>query len=393
MQVFRHGDITILSPASAFTFCGMDISITSTGAVTLGQCTYADSSVALDKTSMIQSGEFATSALSRRKECKSFDGAVLYLQQSRYDLSYSVSLFKTTLCEALTKVGGIIVLINISHRIVKPAQPNRIGLPFFPMLSSKSDQHPLQLFASADASFTVGDHVSNLESGIVLIGKPIYRNGPITCLGHIIFFFSKKIHRARRIIISSERIALANVIDFTLWLLCVSVGLIDGRFEHHIVQPRGPLPLISPFKRKNCNPCSWMQEKIDSGNVIQSKMWIKPSKNRNILMQSPVDNKISLAIHCEQCGYTSVMECLHIRKGYDACFAYTASDLIHDLVLTDCINAISSINNINARCVDKCTRLQMAYIRDAQSLLSVTFVCAAMNLGDVGTKMYSNLTI
>ena len=35
----------------------------------------------------------------------------------------------------------------------------------------------------------------------------------------------------------------------------------------------------------------------------------------------------------------------------------------------------------------------MAYIRDAQSLLSVTFACAPMNLGDVGTKLYSNLTI
>ena len=35
----------------------------------------------------------------------------------------------------------------------------------------------------------------------------------------------------------------------------------------------------------------------------------------------------------------------------------------------------------------------MAYIRDAQSLLSATFVCAPMNLGDVGTKLYSNLTI
>ena len=131
-KVFRRGDITILSPTSAFKFCGMGISINSVGTVTLDQCNYADSLVAIDKFSMVQSGESVSSALSRRKECNSFAGAVLWLLQSRYDLSYLVSLFQTTLCDALTKVEKMIALINISHRIVKAAQSNRIGLSFFP---------------------------------------------------------------------------------------------------------------------------------------------------------------------------------------------------------------------------------------------------------------------
>ena len=394
MTVFRHGDITILTPESAFTFCGMDISINSVGMVTLDQCKYSESLTALCKTSLIKAGEFLSPLHVRRKECKSFAGAALWLLQSRYDISYLVSLFQTSLSEALTKVEKMIVLINISNRIVKAAQSNRIGLSFFPMFSSKSNQHPLQLFAFSDASFTVGSNACNLESGIVLIGKPIYRNGPITCLGHVIFFFSKKIQRVCRSSISAECVALANVIDFTLWLRCILVELIDGRFEHQIIPPRGPLPLISPFKDKNDNPCAWLYEKaeFDQANVSR-KLWLKPSKNRNTLMQDTQSRKMSLASHCEQCGYTSVMDCLHLREGYDSCFSFASSELIHALVLTDCSNAISSINNINARCVDRCARLQMAYIRDAQSLLSVTFVCGPMNLGDVGTKLYSNLSI
>ena len=130
MGVFRHGDIAILSPTSAFTFCGMDISINSVGTVALGQCAYAESLTALDKNCLAQYGEFATNATARQKECKSFAGAALWPLQSRYDLSYLVSLFQTTLCDALANVGKMKVLINISHRIAKASQSNRIGLSF-----------------------------------------------------------------------------------------------------------------------------------------------------------------------------------------------------------------------------------------------------------------------
>ena len=82
-----------------------------------------------------------------------------------------------------------------------------------------------------------------------------------------------------------------------------------------------------------------------------------------------------------------------IQRGYEQSFGRNPSPLFHSLVLTDCSNALSAVNNISGRCEDKYTRVSLYYIRDAQRETALSFVCASFNLPDIGTNQPGKLSI
>ena len=67
--------------------------------------------------------------------------------------------------------------------------------------------------------------------------------------------------------------------------------------------------------------------------------------------------------------------------------------MTHCLILTDCSNLLSSVSNIAARCIGRCAKLHMAYIRDALAMLSLSFACGPLDIADVGTKVNPNVGI
>ena len=62
------------------------------------------------------------------------------------------------------------------------------------------------------------------------------------------------------------------------------------------------------------------------------------------------------------------------------------------MILTDCSNLFASINNLAAKCVDRCTKLHMAHSRDSLSIIALSLVCGILNIADVGAKRYSNVS-
>ena len=66
---------------------------------------------------------------------------------------------------------------------------------------------------------------------------------------------------------------------------------------------------------------------------------------------------------------------------------------LFSLILTDCSNFFTAINGVNARCLDKATRIQMAYIRDCQKYAAISFACGPFNLSDIGAKLMGNVSI
>ena len=133
MNRFRHGEANSLSASTPFVFCGVQISISRTGVVELGQLNFPDSLKPTRKENLIRNGMFSVSREKRRKECKSFAGAALWLMQTRYDVAFAVSHFQNTLTAALDDEKLMLNLIALSTRICKTAQSHRIGLSYFPM--------------------------------------------------------------------------------------------------------------------------------------------------------------------------------------------------------------------------------------------------------------------
>ena len=63
----------------------------------------------------------------------------------------------------------------------------------------------------------------------------------------------------------------------------------------------------------------------------------------------------------------------------------------HCLILSDCSNAISSTMQGNPKYRERTNRLVCSHLNDIQQFPNVSFVCAALNMADLCTKMGGNL--
>ena len=70
----------------------------------------------------------------------------------------------------------------------------------------------------------------------------------------------------------------------------------------------------------------------------------------------------------------------------DSCELMKNNDLFKPMLLTDCCSLLSSILRMQPNAQERCSRIILAHLRDLQSLLSISFIDATVNIGDVGTK-------
>ena len=129
------------------------------------------------------------------------------------------------------------------------------------------------------------------------------------CAGHVIFFYSKKIRRICRSSIAAERIALANVIDYTMWIRSLAVELYDGSFYHKLIQPMDGLSVISPFAHS---------PETRESNAAPHDILGEPVGNKKYLINGESTRSVSLASYCSKCRESSSMECEDIREGYES---------------------------------------------------------------------------
>ena len=68
-------------------------------------------------------------------------------------------------------------------------------------------------------------------------------------------------------------------------------------------------------------------------------------------------------------------------------------ELPNPILLTDCCSLFSSILRLQPNSQERCSRIIMAHLRDLQSLLTISFADASVNLSDVGAKHGGNNNI
>ena len=63
------------------------------------------------------------------------------------------------------------------------------------------------------------------------------------------------------------------------------------------------------------------------------------------------------------------------------------------LVLADCCSLFSCVIKLQPTCLERYSRILIAYIRDLQALIAFIFIDSGANLGDVNTKHAGSLTL
>ena len=146
---------------------------------------------------LIGNGNIKLSETKMRTISKQFAGKVSWLLQTRYDLSFLILQFRTNMVSALTDKDILGKIIAISKRICNQSLEFKEVIAYYPLSQERSNGYPAQLIGFADDSFASAEDPSSIESGILTLGRPIYRNGPIACMGRIIHFYSREIQRIR----------------------------------------------------------------------------------------------------------------------------------------------------------------------------------------------------
>ena len=168
----------------------------------------------------------------------------------------------------------------------------------------------------ADDSFASAEDPSSIESGILTLGRPIYRNGPIACMGHIIHFYSREIQRIRRPSVAAESIAVSNLVDYALWMRASIIELLHGKFAHHGVSPGDGMSLISPFEMSAEIEDPKEKVTLEAHGHEKTKLWVAPSRHRQTVLQLKECESLRLMSFCESCNATNIVSLQSIREGY-----------------------------------------------------------------------------
>ena len=105
----------------------------------------------------------------------------------------------------------------------------------------------LVLFGFADAGYASLAQSKSQESRILVLGRPIHRDGMIHALGPPVDFFSRKIVRAVKSTISAEAVALSNLADMGIWMHHFLSKILTGRVFDIRVDSTDGFPLSNPF--------------------------------------------------------------------------------------------------------------------------------------------------
>ena len=230
-----------------------------------------------------------------------------------------------------------------------------------------------------------------MESGIGLLAKPLFRNGPITCAGHLFSCFSRQINRLCRSSVSSECVDISTVIDLSLRMRAVIIEIYHGEFRHQPTTSPDPLMLRNPFRVSGEFGKTHEKNGRTDKNTLQPLDLSRTDHQR--FMINCENDSICFTPHCKSRGVGSILHLSDIRPIYSMRLNPPVEEMLHTVILTDCSNCFSAVMNIGAKCTDKTTQLHMAYIRDSHHLITLRYICGVFNIADVGAKKYCQVAL
>ena len=400
---YDHGVVECLSPEHPILYCGMLVSQSLHRVISLSQKDFYSKLAPLDISSIVKNGKFLVNESKRRKLVKSFVGGCLWLVQCRYDLCFPVCQLASDVVDAIRYPEKMIKFASDAKRVLTRIHKYHHEICYHNFLVQNELSTFPQLTTFSDASFATLRDSGSVESACILFGIPVSRDGTVLCHGHLIAWYTRRIHRVCRSTANSECVALNSALDLTIYLQVILSELLTGHYNVDFLTRSTVLPMMNPFKpsptsvqmqrefQKHAQHLSPRKNKIVSTNVSMS--WSpKQTVFLNFLCGDCVSwTSLSLAdlVHNYDIFMTGGLDA-HMPKGTAE---KGSTPIIHAMALSDCANIIACLSRGNPRTQDKATRLILNAIKDAMHSVNVSFCCAPFNIADVGTKVNATLGI
>ena len=399
IHTFRTGDVETLTKTSPIISTGMMIELDSPTSILLPQQMYADELPVMDVTEYVSKSGI-TNAAGLKSTFKQGLGALIWLHQTRPDIGFAVTQMATQIVEACESPEKAIQLARLYNKMVKFVKNHRRKIRYarFPTGANESPRTPndllnWELFVFTDAGFGTLVKNHSVESRVVVLGDVIARDGILTCHGLLLDHRCAKIHRVCRSTLSAETHAAVSAVDVALWFQVLLIEIFTHRFEYQRLTPPTFFPLQNPFRE---SPSDAEVKKEASGNLIHAL--ISASSHSAHPMMTDVSEEFLATCHCCKVSRklstlsTDMLDSSQNEKFRTVLFQKHAI-LFHPLILTDCCSLYSAILRLQPKTVERCTRITLAFLRDALDIIAFSYIDATVNIGDVGTRHAGNLGI
>ena len=194
---------------------------------------------------VVMNNKFVINEDKRKTAFRQALGSLLWLTQSRFDLSFQISKIATDFTNAVADPSKASILIKFINKTIDEAKRNPITIWFFPLCNpDQANKLPhsgrLSIFAFCDAGFATLHGSSSIQATIIVLGVPKDRDGETSCLGHHIDCFSRKINRVSRSTLAAESVALADAVDISLWHKTLFTEIFFGVFSDILFKLKQP---------------------------------------------------------------------------------------------------------------------------------------------------------
>ena len=398
IHTFRTGEVEAVTKTTPIIFTGMLIELDSSS-ILLSQQMYAGELPIMDIAEYLN-GDRITNAAGLKSTFKQGLGALIWLHQTRPDIGFTVTQMATQIVGACESAQKAIQLARIYNKIVKFVKNHRMKIRYSPFPRGETDSPrrssdliSWKLFVFTDAGFGTLIKNHSVESHVVILGDVIARDGEIDCHGLLLDHRCAEIHRVCRSTLSAESHAAVTAVDVALWFQVLLIEICTHRFEYQRLTPPTFSPLQNPFRE---SPSDAEVQKEAAENLIHAT--VSAFSHPAHPMATDTIESFSATCHCCKISRKLTTLSYHLlesplKEQVQAILFQKPVILFHPLILTDCCSFYSATLRLQPKTVERCTRITLAFLRDAMDIIAFSFIDATVNLGDVWAKHAGNLGI
>ena len=178
-------------------------------------------------------------------------GNPIWILQTQFSVAFLVTRFATSIAYRNENVHDISAMVALANKIIRRLTTQPTVLHYVPLFDSVPNMDQileLELFSFSDCGYATLHLSRSIESQIIVVGRPLQRDGDISLQGRAIDFSRHKISRATRSTVAGEAVALANAIDSGISAQAMMMGIFFGRVPCLYLNERDPYPLTTPFQ-------------------------------------------------------------------------------------------------------------------------------------------------
>ena len=315
LDTFVHGPLEFVTDSTPREYCGLSL-FRNGGSYGISQDAFRSNVHLLQDSDFVGPHARFVTEDSVKREIKRFLGGLIWVAQTRYDLSFLVTLLSTSLHMAASDAKYMPHFLKLFPLAVKNMNSKSVTIwyhPFAPVPSIL--QVKPQLIAFSDAGFSNLPGSGSTESFFIAYGRPLSRDGAITCEIHPMLWGARKIRRVARSSLASEVAAICTTIDACYRFQALLHETFFGVFYLESFDVHRPSPLFAPF------PPSPPSEKTSTATFyVSPNVGVKLSGSylsSIFMVRRPRQRWIQLTFHLCSCG-TSMISFSRLRPPKEA---------------------------------------------------------------------------